>query len=266
MMGLQYAPLSPPLTPCTTQKTVQRILSCSRLAVVYSENLSGHLHCICTLRLSNDSRLILKTSPSPSAYLLRSEYQYLDTEATTLELLATSSLPIPRVVKYERRCSNVSSALLLETQLSGTRYADVKEYLTKAERTSIEKQIFALRALVHEHRSFTFGPAGLVKAGEGYNTWREAYVAMLDTLLMDGEDMMVNLPYFQIREAVSRWESYLDDVTEARLVVPGLGEPENTLIDRRSNEVTGLLDFGRAVWGDLALTEDREQGDIKDLL
>ena len=91
-------------------------------------------------------------------------------------------------------------------------------------------------------------------------------MAMLEMLLMDGEDIMVNLPYHQIRETLSRWENYLDDVIEARLVVPGLGEPENTLINRSSNEVSGLLDFGRALWGDLALNEERKEGDIKGLL
>ena len=83
---------------------------------------------------------------------------------------------------------------------------------------------------------------------------------------MDGEDLNVNIPYFQVREAVSRWESYLDDVTEAKLVVPGLGEPENTLIRRESNEVTGMFDFGRAFWGDNGMTEKKAKGDIKGLL
>ena len=77
---------------------------------------------------------------------------------------------------------------------------------------------------------------------------------------------MVNIPYFQIREAVSRWETYLDDVTEARLVILGLGDGENTLVSRKSKEVTGLLDFGRALWGDPALGLERKEGDIRGLL
>ena len=83
---------------------------------------------------------------------------------------------------------------------------------------------------------------------------------------MDGEDIMVNIPYFAIREAISRWESYLDDVTEARLVVPDLSKPENVLIDRKSNMVTGVLDFGGAVWGDVAMTKHERADDIKSLL
>ena len=84
----------------------------------------------------------------------------------------------------------------------------------------------------------------------GYDTWREAFLALLESVLMDGEDKLVSLPYLQIRDEALRLSSSLDAVKQARLVVMGLGQPENVLIDRTTNEVTGLLDFGRAMWAD----------------
>ncbi|KAL9639620.1 MAG: hypothetical protein Q9164_000814 [Protoblastenia rupestris] len=265
-MGLQYIPPSPPPTPCTARRAVQSIISCSRLTVNHIEEISSHLHRVYTLRLSNGSRLCLKTSPSPSLCLLRGEYAYLETEATVLELLAKSSLPLPRIIKYDRRCSHFGVPSLLTNYLSGTRYVDALPYLTRAERANIELQLRSLRLIVSQHVSNTYGPANLVKAGEGFETWREAFIAMFESVLMDGEDSNVNIPYFQIREAFSRWETYLDDVTEGRLLVPGLGSPENTLIDRRTNDVTGLLDFGQALWGDVDFVAERIKGDIKGLM
>ena len=53
---------------------------------------------------------------------------------------------------------------------------------------------------------------------------------------------------------------------EARLVVPGWTEAQNILVDRKSNEVTGLLDFGKAFWGDVEMFGQRKEGDIKGLL
>ena len=86
-------------------------------------------------------------------------------------------------------------------------------------------------------------------------------MAMLESVLMDGEDVMVSLPYLQIREQVSRMKNALDSVEEARLVVLGFGQAENVLIDRRTNEVTGLLDFGRAIWGDWEMGDlDKRKG------
>lgn len=83
---------------------------------------------------------------------------------------------------------------------------------------------------------------------------------------MDGEDKWVSLPYAQIREATARLDHALDEVKEARLIVMGLGSPENVLISRRTNEVTGLTDFGNAVWGDCAMMENGVHESPKRLL
>ncbi|KAG8529203.1 uncharacterized protein KY384_005838 [Bacidia gigantensis] len=255
------------MTPSsTTQKTIQQILSCSRLTVSGLEELQGHLHRICSIRLSNGARLIFKTCPSPFQTLLRPEQTYLDSEATILQLLANTYIPVPRILKYEPALSSSTAPFILTTCLPGSLYADVIHHRTKTERGGIERQVQALRSSLNQYTSFTYGPAGLVKAGKGFRTWKEAFIAMIESLLMDGEDMLVNLPYFQIREAISRWETYLEDVREARLVIPGLGDPSNTLIDLDANEVTGLLDYGRAMWGDVAMAEVGRGKDIKGLL
>lgn len=75
-------------------------------------------------------------------------------------------------------------------------------------------------------------------------------MAILESLLMDGEDKLVSLPYSQIRDETLRLGNALDEVRQARLVVLGFGQPENVLVDRKTNEVTGLTDFGRAMWAD----------------
>lgn len=266
MMGLRYPPLSPPPTPLNTHEAVQDVLSRARLTVNHSEELPYHLHQITLLRLSDGSRLILKTDPPPASALVRSEYLYLHTEATILELLATSSLPIPRVLRYKRKAHPLASSFLLITFLPGVCYSGLEEYLTKAQRKHVDRSIESCRSILGKYSSHTFGPAGLVKAGQGFKSWKEAFIAMLESVMMDGEDIMVNLPYYEIREAISRWESYLEAVTEARLVVPDLRRKQNILIDRSSAEVTGLLDFGKAFWGDVEMYDKREEGNIKALL
>lgn len=267
-MSLHQAPLSPPLTPSTPSriKSIQNILACSHLTVDRPENLPCHLLRGCVLRLSDGSRLVTETSPSPSLSLLRCESTYLESEATILELLSASSLPIPRILTYERPTDGTDSPFILESYISGSSLKAIGPELKRNERELLEQQLKSLRSIVSEHRSFAYGPAGLVKAGRGFDTWREAFTAMLESLLMDGEDIMVNIPYFHLREAISRWDRHLDDVTEARLIIPSLCEPEKVMVDCKRNEVTGLLDFGRAFWGDISMTVDRNDGDVKNLL
>ena len=87
---------------------------------------------------------------------------------------------------------------------------------------------------------------------------------------MDGEDMIINLPYTQIKETINVWGKQLNEVNEARLVVLGMGRKENVKIERETNDVVGLLDFGRAIWGDVAFANEEmgpcsEKG-VKELL
>lgn len=211
------------------------------------DDLSGHVHCVRLVHLSNGIRLLLKTSPSTNTELLRHERDSLDTEAFTISLLAKSKLPIPRVLKYDSRGAHLGSPFLLTTHLPGIPYITVRPYLTRSERSGIERQLDSLSSIVSQHTSPRFGP---VAARKAYDTWREAFLSMLESVLMDGEDKLVSLPYLQIRDEALRFSRALDDIKQARLVIPGFGWPDNVLIDRRTNEVTGLTGFGRATWAD----------------
>ena len=221
---------------CNSNDTVNRM-----------EHMSGHVHRFMNVHLSNGTHLVLKLSPSSSTEVLRHERRSLAGEAFTLSLLAKSKLPVPRVFKYDSRCKQIDSPFLLTTHLPGIPYANVRPYQTHSERSGIERQIRSLSSIVGQHTWPKFGPVAMEG---GYDTWREAFLALLESVLMDGEDKLVSLPYLQIRDEALRFSSSLDAVKQARLVVMGLGQPENVLIDRTTNEVTGLLDFGRAMWAD----------------
>jgi hypothetical protein len=62
-------------------------------------------------------------------------------------------------------------------------------------------------------------------------------------LLKDAVDKFINSPYAQIQEQVLRVESALDDVKEPRLVILGLGDAESILIDEKTRQITGLIEF-----------------------
>jgi hypothetical protein len=251
-MARPLYPSSVSLSSTSLQKSVQDLLLPHKLTVAKIENLSNHLHRIYRISLSNGSRLILKLPPPASTSLLRHEKANLKTEAVVLSHLAKTGLPIARILKYDKKGPRLGSPFLLTTHLPGIRYADALPYLSRSERLGIEAQIRNLRATMSQHVSRTFGPAALVAANRGFSTWREAFASMMESVLMDGEDMMINLPYITIRDLLSACAGSFDEVKEARLVVLSLEQPENVLIERRTNSVTGLLDFSQAIWGDPA--------------
>ncbi|KAI4286399.1 MAG: hypothetical protein L6R35_004348 [Caloplaca aegaea] len=233
------------------QEIIQQTMLPPSVAIAQIETLPDHLHPINVLHLSNGSRLALKAGPSSIAHLLRHERCMLDNEAATLQVLARSSLPIPRLFKHDQSSTRIGSPFVLITFLPGTPYAEEQKCMNASECTDIEHQLKLLTAAIGQYvgpSPIFFGPVAMDAAKQA--TWREAFKEMLESVLMDGEDLLVYLPYAQIRDEFARLAALLNDVREPRLVVLGLSEPRNVLIDRQSNSITGLLDFGRALWGD----------------
>ena len=247
-------------------KTIQTTFHSSRLTVQHMESLSNHLYHVRLLHLSNGSRVILKVNPPVSAALLKHERQGLETEALALALLDQSSLPVSAVLKYERSGAVLGSPFLITTHLQGIPLSQALPTLNRADRVGIERQMSALKMIIAQHTSPTFGPMPLVSSGLGYKSWREAYKAMLESVLKDAEDKFVNIPYAQIREQVARTEIALDEVQEARLVVLGLGNAENVLIDQSTREITGLADFKRTLWGDALMGSSEGANGTRGLL
>ena len=227
------------------------------------EYLSGHLHRIYRIRLSDASCVLVKIPPPSWTPLLRRERSQLAAEAIVWELLADADLPVPRLVEHDPPRTDPDSSYLLITHLSGVPYRGIKSRMTGSERKGVERQLHPLKAMITNYASSTFGSVTLVADGQGFATWREAFTAMLESVLMDAEDILVALPYAEVREAVQRMDRPLAGVTEARLVVRGMGHEENVLIDKKSKKVTGLVGGGDAFWGD---EEWARRGDEKGVL
>ncbi|KAI4264536.1 MAG: hypothetical protein L6R42_000371 [Xanthoria sp. 1 TBL-2021] len=230
----------------------QRLLGPSS-EVVQVDVLPDHLHNVNIIHLSNGSYLVIKAGPSPIVPLLRHERSLLENEAHALQILARSHLPIPRILKHDPTSTRLDSPFLLSTFVPGAPFVEVQKLMSLPERATVERQLRLLIAAIGQHVPSvpdTYGPLALAASHQGYKTWREAFRWMLESVLMDAEDLLINLPYAQIRTEVAESDNVLDDVREARLVIPGLTEPRNILIDRSTNTITGLLDFGGALWGD----------------
>ena len=256
--------------PDALEKVISSIMVSPQLSIQILKELPfHHLHRLIAIQLSNGSRFILKISPPPDTLLLRHEKDLLQREAATLMLLAKRHLPIPQIFSYELNATRFGSPFLLTNDIPGRKYSEALSYLSRSDKATVEAQLRSLRAIISQYSSSTFGlvrEAGLRGPDKGYESWREAFVAMLESVLQDGEDIMVNIPFYELRAALTRWGSYLDDITEAKLVILGLGNPDNVLIEAKTNEVVGLLDFSMAIWGDPAMAIYKGQTDVKSLL
>lgn len=235
---------------------VLSLLFPSTVRVQQSQNITGHLHSLRGLKLSNGLSLLLKGSPRPGTPLLRQERFYLETEARVLALLGQSANPcIPQLYHYDPRGSVFGSPFLLRQCVKGRSLAEMESQLNVRERNDIDRHLGFLATTIGQNVAPGFGTLQQVAIGAGKRSWREAFCSLFESVLRDAEDMFIHLPYAEIRHELVRLASALDEVTLPRLAVVGFGRSTHVLLDEESKQLSGVVDFSSAFWGDMLMAE-----------
>ncbi|KAI9834215.1 MAG: hypothetical protein M1819_003053 [Sarea resinae] len=257
--------------------------SSNNLTIVRVEDLQGTVNSLFLLRLSDGSAVVLKMAPqqqqqqqqqrqqhSSSTRLLRHEHRCLETEARILSLLSNATTPIttdnnnnsntrirvPDLLSFEARCGLLRAPYMLTTFTPGTSLRVLEPQLTEVETKRIYRTLGTLtKTLSRQYTAAAFGQPALVQSGHGSRSWRGAFCSLLESVLRDAEDMLVSLPYEQIREQVDRVAGLLEGVVQARLVALNLADSGNVLLSPTTKQITGLSGFGNAIWGDVLMAE-----------
>ncbi|OBT63346.1 hypothetical protein VE03_07248 [Pseudogymnoascus sp. 23342-1-I1] len=259
---------------------------------------STHISRLYTLKISGSRQLLLSLQPSLAVRLLRNEQALMLCEANLIHFLSKTptgstikpstedkgangsllSSLIPKMLKHSSNTKEMGYPYTIFEQVSGSSLSSQSIYLTVSERRHIDNQIGKLvrdLALITSPTG-TFGP--VIKAcgdpfaqgassgagAGGAETWSLAFDALAESILRDGEDMSVLLPYEIIRQQFSRLAWRLKAVTKPRLTLPDAGNDAVVLVERRledegkegplspeeSVRVTGLRHWSRGVFGD----------------
>ncbi|KAJ5132850.1 Aminoglycoside phosphotransferase [Penicillium atrosanguineum] len=235
---------------------VLSLLFPSTVGVQSSQNILGHVHSLRLLTLSNGVRLLLKGSPFPGTPLLRQERHLLETEARFLALLGQSANPcIPQLYHYNPQGRVLGSSYLIRHYVKGTALSEMESQVTARQRNDIDSHLGFLSSTIGQNVAPAFGTLQQVAAGAGKRSWRESFCVLFEGVLRDAEDMFIHLPYAEIRHELVRLASALDEVTLPRLVVAGFGRPSHVLLDETSKQLSGVVDFSSAFWGDTLMAE-----------
>jgi aminoglycoside phosphotransferase (APT) family kinase protein len=233
------------------QNLIRAVFRSSKISVKQIERLQGHLHQVYLTKLADGSQLVLKCPPAHNVRLLRHEKQLLETERKTLETLHEyTQLPVPQIIKYDNVGGALGAPFLMISHIPGRRLSELSAFLTLAERRSIDRALGAHVRALTALSATQFGMTHRVFAKKGCDSWREAFLALLEAVLRDGEDMLVTVPYDSIRYYVGKNSHFLDEVSEPRLVALNVCEPSNVLVDERTKQITGLVGFSNVLWGD----------------
>lgn len=198
---------------------------------------------------SQGSRALLKLPTTGAVRLLRQERDSLAVEAYTLRVMSpVLNTSMPSLMAYVP-ASSASPALSLVDQGIGIPLIKLGDLAPTDVRT-IEASLESWPRTLSPLRGPAFGLMYSVIHGSDDGTWRRAFLRMVETLLHDGEDMLVNLPYDRIRTFAAKYGTVLDAIVEPRLLFLDGCRRDNLMIDPVTKEVTGLLDYSNAVWGD----------------
>jgi aminoglycoside phosphotransferase (APT) family kinase protein len=227
----------------------------------------GTFNAVHLVDLADGTRLVVKIPPGPETPLLRYEQGILATEALYYQLAGRClDVTVPAVVAVEATGS--AGGYLVMTECPGSPWPELAPRPSGAQRDQLRAALGRQVARLHTITGTGFGyPSGAV--GPLRETWRAAFLDMVNAVLADAETFAVTLPrpiagvqeWFDARAAV------LDEVTTPVLVHFDLWDG-NILVESSpaGHRIGALIDAERAFWGDplaefdsLALFGDIEQ-------
>ncbi|KAG0126934.1 hypothetical protein HOY82DRAFT_93775 [Tuber indicum] len=252
---LAKALLHPSSSPSTTP-TITGITDLSTSQTTQTYNASYKI------TLSTNTSCVLKISPSPETRVLRYERSILESEADILRLLALlgerkggelANVTIPEVLSYDDTGNIIDSPYILLSYIPGTRFASERGRMSSEQVERVERGMGRYLRSLADATSRPDGTGGgfgrATRSAKRYPLWRDAFTALVEAVLSDGEEMLVLLPYQEIRLQVRLWSSALDEVVGPSLAVLDFDDGA-VLLAPGSLEMVGAVDFERAGWYD----------------
>jgi aminoglycoside phosphotransferase (APT) family kinase protein len=229
---------------------VARCLGDGRAVAGLTPLTGGFFNAAYRIDLADGPPCVLKVAPPPGVPVMRYERGIMRAEAAAMGLARErTAMPVPRVLAYDDSRAVVPSDYYLMEFVPGRPLDQLRGEMPEGEQDGLDRRVGELLAELNAVRGEAFGYLAAPAApGSG---WREVFCGMLAGVLADGEAIGAGLPlpYPQIRKLIAANARALDAVAEPRLVHWDLWDG-NIFVDPGTYELTGIIDFERALWGD----------------
>lgn len=223
------------LTEGELDAVVRRALGTALVAHV--ELTDGMFNTAYRLTTDDGRHFVLKVAPPPDAALMTYERDLMRTEVLAFELMADAGLPVPEVFY-------AADGLLLMAALDGEPWLAARERLTEGQQSALRRELGVIVAALHRITGEVFG----YPQGPSGDTWRRAFLAMVDAVLADAARYGVRVPV-GTRAVFQERGHLLDEVTTPVLVHFDLWQA-NIFLDLSGPRIEGIIDPERAFWGD----------------
>ena len=193
---------------------------------------------------------MLKAAPPDEVQGLRYEKNIMKAEVELMRLVrARTSVPVPEIVIYDTSRRVLPSDYFIMKCLPGIPLHKIRKDIPTENQAEIERNLGRMAREMSEITHEAFGywaqpqPVGV--------SWRECFTQMVQWVLQDGQaiDVKLPLPYDDMYRRIQAHFDALDEVTTGQLVHWDLWDG-NVFIDPSTYQISGLIDFERAMWAD----------------
>ena len=208
----------------------------------------GWFNAVYELKLEDGREVVLKIAPPGGAEILTYETNIMETEVAAMRLVHENpAIPVPEIHFHDSAHDLCDSDYFFMEKLAGDNLEHVRETYPPETQAEIQMQI---GKIVHAINGFTgtyFGYPG--NHDLRADTWRAAFLTIMDAVLEDGGRKNVDYGHDTdvLSSVIHKHAPALDAVRTPQLVH---WDAWNSNFFVKDGQITGLLDFERALWGD----------------
>lgn len=200
------------------------------------------------IRLADGRDVVLKIAPASDVDVMQYEQNIMGTEVATMRLVRQNpAIPVPEIYYYDDTHTLCNADYFLMEYMTGNSLEHVNNTLPPSAKASIERQIGQIVREINSFPGNYFGYDG--NPGLRADTWQEAFIKIVDSVLEDAarKNVRFDFSYSELRAIVLNHVPALQEVTSPCLVHWDAWNP-NFFV--RDGQITGIIDFERALWAD----------------
>lgn len=194
--------------------------------------------------------LVLKTGVQSSKYVLSYERDIMRAEIYVYSLLEGTIVPIPKIITQDFSKSLVDCDYCFMEKLQGTNWMILDEKITPDNKEKLIAELARYTAALHNVKGDFFG---YIKEDKQFQfpDWSSAFKGMMNTMIQDGRDQRLDLPYEAIMSAFEPLWVILNEITEPSLVNFDMWS-KNIMLAEKDGEyyIDAIIDHERAFFGD----------------
>ena len=230
-----------------SQQALSDIFKKHNLGNIQSADLmtGGEFNSVYKIVTDDSKKYVIKIAPSSDIEVLTYERNLIQSEVFAYEKLAElKSVHIPEIFGYSQSSDEPYQYLIMEF-IEGKTLS--KSKLTDEETSKVTYSLGQTMAEIHSIA---------VPDGFGYlqnglkETWKDAYLSMVDSIIRDGLAKKAKIPYLEeIKSLINQNLSVLDEVKTPALIHFDLWAG-NIILDK-NNDLYSLIDCERVMFGDV---------------